>query len=55
LNRPAGRLKRRLKDNIKIDLKETGWEVVDWSLLARDRVQWRNLVNVVTGKGEIIL
>jgi hypothetical protein len=29
-NRPLGRPRRRLADNIKIDLGETGWGGVDW-------------------------
>jgi hypothetical protein len=32
-------------DNIKIDLREIGWDVVDWIGLAQDRDQWRALVN----------
>jgi hypothetical protein len=34
-------------DNIKMDLKEIGWDGVDWSDMALDRVQWRALVNTV--------
>jgi hypothetical protein len=34
-------------DNIKIDLREIGWDVVDWVDLARDRDWWRALVNTV--------
>jgi hypothetical protein len=34
-------------DNIKIDLRETGWDGVDWIDLAQDRDQWRALVNTV--------
>jgi hypothetical protein len=34
-------------DNIKIDLREIGWDVVDWIDLAQDRDQWRALVNTV--------
>jgi hypothetical protein len=30
-----------------MDLRETGWEGVDRKRLARDRNQWRNLVNTV--------
>jgi hypothetical protein len=33
--------------NIKIDLREIGWDGVDWSDLAQDRDQWRALVNTV--------
>jgi hypothetical protein len=28
-------------DNIKIDLRETGWDGMDWIDLAQDRDQWR--------------
>jgi hypothetical protein len=34
-------------DNIKIDLRETGWDGVDWTDLAQDRDQWRILINTV--------
>jgi hypothetical protein len=34
-------------DNIKIDLREIGWDGVDWVDLAQDRYQWRALVNTV--------
>jgi hypothetical protein len=34
-------------DNIKMDLREIGWDVVDWIDLAQDRDQWRALVNTV--------
>jgi hypothetical protein len=30
-----------------MDLKEIGWGVIDWILLAQDRDQWRALVNTV--------
>jgi len=32
--RPLGRPRRRWKDNIKTDLKETGWESIGWIDLA---------------------
>jgi len=35
-------------NNIKIDVKETGCEGVDWIHLARDNDQWRSPVNIVT-------
>jgi hypothetical protein len=31
----------------KIDLREVGWDGVDWIDLAQDRDQWRSLVNTV--------
>jgi hypothetical protein len=34
-------------DNIKMDLREIGWDGVDWIDLAQDRDQWRALVNTV--------
>jgi len=34
-------------DNIKMDTKEIGAEVMDWIYLAQDRVQRRALVNTV--------
>jgi hypothetical protein len=42
-----GRPRRRWKDNIRMDFREVGREVVDWVHLARDRDQWRALVNTV--------
>jgi hypothetical protein len=33
--------------NIKIDLREIGWDGIDWIELAEDREQWRALVNTV--------
>jgi hypothetical protein len=35
--RLLGRPKRRWVDNIKIDLRETGWDGMDWIDLAQDR------------------
>jgi hypothetical protein len=34
-------------DNIEIDLRGIGWDVVDWIDLAQDRDQWRALVSTV--------
>jgi hypothetical protein len=34
-------------DNIKMDLREIGWDNMDLIALAQDRDQWRALVNVV--------
>jgi hypothetical protein len=35
------------EDNIRMDLRKTGWEVVEWIHLAQDRDQWRAVVNTV--------
>jgi hypothetical protein len=40
-------LKRRWEDNIRMDLREIGWEDVDWIHLAQDRNQWRAVINTV--------
>jgi hypothetical protein len=45
--RPLGRPRRRLVDNIRIDLGEVEWGDVDWIVLAKDRKRWRALVNSV--------
>jgi hypothetical protein len=45
--RPLERPRRRWVDNIKMDLRELGWDGVDWIDLAQDRDQWRALVNTV--------
>jgi hypothetical protein len=34
-------------DNIKTDLREIGWDDMDWIHLAEGRDQWRALVNTV--------
>jgi hypothetical protein len=45
--RPLGRPRCRCVDNIKTDLREIGWDGVDWIDMAKDRDQWRALVNTV--------
>jgi hypothetical protein len=45
--RPLGRPRRRWVDTNKMDLREIGWDGVDWIKLAQDRDQWRALVNTV--------
>jgi hypothetical protein len=45
--RPLGRSRRRWADNIKMDLKEIGWDGRDSIHLAQDRDQLRALVNAV--------
>jgi hypothetical protein len=44
---PLGRPRRRWVDNIKMDLREIGWDGMDWIDLAQERDQWRALVNTV--------
>jgi hypothetical protein len=45
--RTLGRPRRRWVDNIKMDLREIGWDGKNWIDLARDRDQWRAVVNTV--------
>jgi hypothetical protein len=40
-----GRPRRRLEGNIKMGLKDIGWEGVDWIHLAQDRDQYLSFVN----------
>ena len=49
--RPMGRPRRRLEDNIKMDLEEVGRDCGDWMELAQDRDRWRALVNTVMNFG----
>jgi hypothetical protein len=45
--RPLGRPRRRLVGNITMDLREIGWDGIDWISLTQDTDQWRALVNAV--------
>jgi hypothetical protein len=45
--RPLGRPRRRWVDNNKMDLREIGWDGVDWIDVPQERDQWRALVNTV--------
>jgi hypothetical protein len=47
LQTPLGRPRRRWVDNIKMDLREIGWDGGDWIDMAQDRDQWRALVNTL--------
>jgi hypothetical protein len=38
--RPLRRLRRRWVDNIKMNLREIGWDGMDWIYLAEGRDQW---------------
>jgi len=37
--RPLGKRRRRWEDDIKMDLGETRWEIMNWMHLAQDRDQ----------------
>jgi hypothetical protein len=45
--RLVGRSRRKLDNNIKIDLREIGWSGMDRIRVAEDRDQWWALVNTV--------
>jgi hypothetical protein len=44
---PLGRQRRRWEDNIKMDLREIGWDGMDSIDLAQNRDQWRAPENTV--------
>jgi hypothetical protein len=41
----------RWEDNIRMDIREIGWEAVDWIHLTQDRDKWRALVNTIMNVG----
>jgi len=45
--RQLRRTRRRLVDNIRMDLQEVGCGYMDWIGLAHDRDRWRTLVSAV--------
>jgi hypothetical protein len=45
--KPLGRPSRGWLVNIKMNLREIGWDGMDWIDLAQDRDQWRALMNTV--------
>jgi hypothetical protein len=45
--RLLGRPRCKRVDNIKMDLREIGWNGMDWIDLTQDRDQWSALVNTV--------
>jgi hypothetical protein len=49
--RPLGVPRRRWKENIKADLQEMGFGVIDWIELFQYRDRWRALVNEVMNLG----
>jgi hypothetical protein len=47
VGRPLGRPRRRWVDDVKMDLRETGWNGIGWINVAQDRDQWRALLSTV--------
>jgi hypothetical protein len=45
--RPQGRPIRRWVDNIKMELSQMGWSVMDWIDVVQNMDQWKTLVNTV--------
>jgi hypothetical protein len=43
--RPLGSPRRRWVDNIKMDLREIGWDGMDWIHWVQDKDHWRALVS----------
>jgi hypothetical protein len=41
---PLGRPRHRWVDNIKMDIREIGWDRMDWIDLAQNSDQWRGRV-----------
>jgi hypothetical protein len=46
-NIPLRRPRRRFEDNIKMNLREMGWGVMDWIILHHVWYQWKALVNTL--------
>jgi hypothetical protein len=44
---PLGRSRRRLEDDIKMDVMEIGIDGANWIRLTQNRVQWRGLARMV--------
>jgi hypothetical protein len=44
---PLGRPRCKWEDNIRMDHREAGQEVVEWIHLPQNRDQWRAVVNMV--------
>jgi hypothetical protein len=50
---PLGRPRRKWVDNIKMDLRQIGWDGENWIDMAQDRDKWRALVNGIEPSGSI--
>jgi len=44
---PCRRLRHRCEDEIRMDLRQIGWEDMNWIHLAEDRDQWWALRNMI--------
>jgi hypothetical protein len=53
--RPLRIPRRRWYENISRNLREVGWEGVDWIHLSQDRDWWWALVKVKKGKVVLVL
>ncbi|KAJ4439205.1 hypothetical protein ANN_07324 [Periplaneta americana] len=53
--RPLGRPRRRWEDNIKMDLREVGYDDRDWINLAQDRDRWRAYVRAAMNLRSLML
>jgi hypothetical protein len=47
VGKPEGKRPQLRPGNIKMDLREIGWDGMDWVELAQDRDQWWAVVNRV--------
>jgi hypothetical protein len=45
--RRLGRHRHRCEDNIRMDLRKIGWEIMDRMHLSQDRNQWQAVVNTI--------
>jgi hypothetical protein len=45
--RPLGRPRHRWMDNVKMDLREIGWDGMDGLDLTQEKDQWRALISTV--------
>jgi hypothetical protein len=47
IGRALGRPRCKWEDNNTMDVRETGWEDMDWIHLTQNRDQWRVIVNTI--------
>jgi hypothetical protein len=43
----TSKFRRRWEHNIRMELRENAWLIVDWIHLAQDSDHWRALVNMI--------